>query len=243
MLSFEVTTAAFEGPLDLMLHLISQNKLDLFDLNVEELAVQYSAYIRSHPELHLETISEYMTELAGLLEYKSRKLLPRKESVLEEDYEESQKEKLVKRLVEYQQYKEAAQTLEEAMEARGLLLSRPQARVVQEWKKPVENTENMQIPATRLMKAMQSVLRRQMLLNPWQTRVEVKEISVEDKMEELRAWFQEHTQMISFDELARQQSSLHEVIVSFLALLEMIHRDWIGFLLDEKEELWIIPRT
>lgn len=242
-MSFEVVTEAFEGPLDLMLHLISQNKLDLFDLNVEELTDQYLAYIRSHPELHLETISEYMEELASLLEYKSRKLLPGKEEALDENYEEDQKEKLVKRLLEYQAYKEAALTLEEAMEKRGLLMSRPQAAIVQEWRKPQEVTENLRLPASRLVRAMESVLRRQMLLNPWETKVEVREISVEDKMDELREFLIGRDEPVSFEALCIVQSSLHEVIVSFLAVLEMIHRDWIGFMLDDEENLWIIPRA
>lgn len=242
-MSFEVVTEAFEGPLDLMLHLISQNKLDLFDLNVEQLTDQYLGYIRSHPELHLETISEYMEELASLLEYKSRKLLPGREEELDENYEEDQKEKLVKRLLEYQAYKQAAQTLEEAMEKRGLFISRPQAAVVQEWRKPVENTEGLHLSASRLVRAMESVLRRQMLLNPWQTKVEVKEISVEDKMDELRAYFSGKTEPVSFEVVCDLQGTLHEVIVSFLAVLEMIHRDWIGFMLDDEENLWIIPRA
>lgn len=242
-MSFEVITEAFEGPLDLMLHLISQNKLDLFDLNVEQLTDQYLAYIRSHPELHLETVSEYMEELASLLEYKSRKLLPGKEEALDENYEEDQKEKLVKRLLEYQAYKEAALTLEEAMEKRGLLLSRPQAAIVQEWSRPTEDNSGLHLSASRLVRAMESVLRRQMLLNPWQTKVEVKEISVEDKMDELRDFLSEKTEPVSFESICDLQSSLHEVIVSFLAVLEMIHRDWIGFMLDDEENLWIIPRA
>ena len=94
-MAFSITIEQFEGPLDLMLHLIKDNKLDLFDLDMDVLTDQYLSYLNSMEELHLEVASEYLSELAGLLEYKSKKLLPREKVEIEEEYEEDQRERLI----------------------------------------------------------------------------------------------------------------------------------------------------
>ena len=94
-MDFKVTIDQFEGPLDLMLHLIKENKLDLFDLDIDVLTGQYLIYLDSMDQLHLEIASEYLVELATLIEYKSKRLLPKDESVLDEDLEEDPKDRLV----------------------------------------------------------------------------------------------------------------------------------------------------
>ena len=104
-MAFTVTIEQFEGPLDLMLHLVKDNKLDLFDLDMDVLTDQYLTYLNAMESMHLEVASEYLSELAGLLEYKSKKLLPREKVEVEEDYEED-KQKLALRLLEYQRFKE-----------------------------------------------------------------------------------------------------------------------------------------
>ena len=91
-----------------MYHLIKENKLDLFDLDMDVLCDQYLAYLNQMEEMHLDIASEFLSELAGLLEYKSKKLLPKEKVVIEEEYEEDEREKLVKRLLEYQRYKDIA---------------------------------------------------------------------------------------------------------------------------------------
>ena len=104
-MKFHVSIEQFDGPLDLMLHLVKENKLDLFDLDMDVLASQYIDFIHEMQTLHLEVASEYLEELASLIEYKSRKLLPREKVEVEEEYEEDHREQLVQRLLEYQQYK------------------------------------------------------------------------------------------------------------------------------------------
>ncbi len=101
MEEFSVTIEKFEGPLDLMLHLIREKELDLFDLDVNILTDQYIAYINSMQEMHLEIASEYLVEMADLIEYKSKKLLPRDDSELADGFEEDPKERLIRRLLEY----------------------------------------------------------------------------------------------------------------------------------------------
>ncbi len=102
IMGFTVETLKFEGPLDLMLHLIKEQELDIFDLDMEVLTDQYIKYLHEMEKLELEIESEYLVELATLIEYKSRKLLPKKSDDLQDDYQEDPKERLVQRLLEYQ---------------------------------------------------------------------------------------------------------------------------------------------
>ena len=81
-MSFTVAVDQFEGPLDLMLHLIKEKELDLFDLDIHVLTEQYLLYLNKMEEMHLEVCSEYLVELATLIEYKSKKLLPKQEAEL-----------------------------------------------------------------------------------------------------------------------------------------------------------------
>ena len=95
MEEFKVTIEDFEGPLDLMLHLIKEKELDLFDLDVNVLTDQYIAYLDTMKDMHLEVASEYLVELVSLVEYKSKKLLPKDDSELEDAYEEDPDRKSV----------------------------------------------------------------------------------------------------------------------------------------------------
>ena len=111
MNEFKVTIDTFDGPLDLMLHLIKEKQLDLMNLDMNVLTDQYIAYLNQMKNLHLEIASEYLSELATLIEYKSKKMLPGKHEDLDDSYEEDPKDRLVKRLLEYQQFKEASEDL------------------------------------------------------------------------------------------------------------------------------------
>ena len=122
-MSFLANIEQFEGPLDLMLHLIKEQELDIFDLDLDILTKQYLLYIEEMENLELEVESEYLVELATLVEYKSKKLLPKDESKIEDEYEEDPKERLVRRLLEYQKYKEVSKTLYDAYSDRSFQLS------------------------------------------------------------------------------------------------------------------------
>ena len=124
-MGFTVETTKFDGPLDLMLHLIKEQQLDIFDLDMEVLTDQYIKYLHEMEKLELEIESEYLVELATLIEYKSKKLLPKKADELEDDYEEDPKERIVRRLLEYQKYKEISSELYEAFNERQEQFAKP----------------------------------------------------------------------------------------------------------------------
>src|SRR5690625_4915380 len=112
--AYEVKLATFEGPLDLLLHLINQYEIDIYDIPVSEITEQYMNYINAMQNLELNIASEYLVMAATLIAIKSQMLLPKQEIVEEiDEYEEDPREELMQRLIEYRKYKNAAEELKE----------------------------------------------------------------------------------------------------------------------------------
>ena len=126
---YNVKIDAFEGPLDLLLHLINRYEIDIYDIPVAQITEQYMAYIHAMQELQLDIASEYLVMAATLLAIKSKMLLPKhEEEILDESVELSEndpREELMQRLLEYKKYKEAAQALKKKEEERALLFTNP----------------------------------------------------------------------------------------------------------------------
>ncbi|WP_273400991.1 segregation and condensation protein A [Traorella massiliensis] len=236
---FSVAISDFEGPLDLMYHLIKENKLDLFDLDMDVLSEQYLAYLNQMEEMHLDIASEFLTELAGLLEYKSKKLLPKEKVEIEEEYEEDHRDKLVKRLLEYQRYKEASESLKPLYEERQLSYTKPLSNETQQWISMVKE-EKLSGSPYDLMKAMNKVLRRLALNHPLETKMTVKELSVDERREQIEERLDGFKGTMSFTELCSDCTSKHMVIVTFMAILDMIKFQIISYIIDEEEEIWIV---
>ncbi len=236
-MSFQVVFNEFEGPLDLMLHLIKENKLDLFDLEFDVLADQYLLYLNQAEKLNLEIDSEYMVELATLIEYKSKRLLPKKEDDLADEYEEDPKERLVRRLMEYQQFKEVSSVLEAYYKERQLQIGKPLSTEHEEW---IKNNENMPVEGSPydLVKAMSKVLRRLSLSKPIETTMKTKEISVDDRILQIKARWAELPETFSFEMLSSDCANVEMVIVTFLASLDLIRRQELVFTIDENEVIW-----
>lgn len=238
-MAFTIMIDQFEGPLDLMLHLIKDNKLDLFDLDMNILTDQYLQYLNAMESMHLEVASEYLAELAGLLEYKSKKLLPREKVVIEEEYEEDQREKLVKRLLEYQRYKEVSAQFEQKYEERQLMMSKPISEETNKWVHAVTEAEIDGNPYD-LIKAMNRVLRRMALSHPLETRMTVKELSLDERVVQIKKRLRDFVGKMSFEDLCSDCDSLHMVIVTFLSVLDLIKHKEITFTLDAQDVIWII---
>ena len=238
-MAFTVTIDQFEGPLDLMLHLIKDNKLDLFELDMDLLKDQYLHYLNAMESMHLEIASEYLAELAGLIEYKSKKLLPREKVVIEEEYEEDQREKLVRRLLEYQRYKEISEQFEQKYEERQLMMSKPMSEETQKWLNTTVEGEFVGNPYD-LIKAMNRVLRRAALTHPYETRMTVKELSLDERVIQIKKRLKNWVGKMSFEELCSDCTDLHMIIVTFLSVLDLIKHKEITFHIDEEENIWII---
>lgn len=238
-MGFTILIDQFEGPLDLMLHLIKENKLDLFDLDMNILTDQYLAYLETMEDLHLEIASEYLSELAALLEYKSKKLLPREKVEVSEEYEEDHRDALVARLLEYQRFKEISETLKDAYEQRQLKMEKPLSVETARWMQE-QSEESFQGNPYDLIKAMRRVLHRLALSHPYETKMKVNELSVDDRLLQIQERLKDWEGKMNFLELCEDCGDVHMVIVTFLSLLELIKHHVVHFHVDDEEMIWII---
>lgn len=232
-----MTIDAFSGPLDLMLHLIQEKKLDLFDLDLNVLTDQYCAYIESMQNMHLEVAGEYLAEMSHLIEIKSRKMIPGSKDE-EENPQEDPKEQLVRRLLEYQQYKEAAGQLQQMYEDRQKSLSKPLSEEADQW---IRDNDDMPVKGSAydLLKAMRRMLYRMQLSSPMERSVSVKEISIEDRELEVRARLDQLPQNFRFERLLEDcTGNLAKAIATFISVLDLSRRHVLSFTVDEDDVIW-----
>jgi len=233
-MSFTVTIDQFDGPLDLMTHLIKEKELDIFDLDISVLADQYIAYIHEMQKLHLDVASEYLVELAALIEYKSKKLLPVEENELEDNYEEEQKD-LVERLLEYQKYKEITAQFDQLYKERALLHDKTQSEIANNWIRTDEN-----YPETspyELIKAMKRVLNRYAMANPYEMSITTQRITTEERQKQLVERYRQFDSSATFTltEMMSDCRDAYDVVVTFLAVLTMVNDNYLNFAISNDE--------
>ncbi len=233
---FTVTIDQFSGPLDLMLHLIKEKELDLFDLDIFVLTEQYINYLTAMEELRLEVASEYLIELATLIEYKSRKLLPKDVSELESEYEEDQRDLLVKRLLEYQRFKEVISPLQARYEARLLQLSKPTSEYSPDLLN--NNLNAFESSPYELTKALEKCFQRAVLKQNYKTKFTSKELSVDEMLTRIKHRYAQVHNAFSFNEILADCQSLSEAIIAFLAILDLIRLNLMNFSMNEAE-IWL----
>jgi segregation and condensation protein A len=223
MVRFQVNLDQFEGPLDLMLHLIKEKKLDLFNLEVDVLIDQYIEYIHALEDTQLEIASEYLVELATLIEYKSKKCLPVSDPILDvANYEKDTKDELVKRLIEYQKFKDISQRLQSRYDERQLQMDKPaDLGYLNEIDDKYHYYES---DVYELIKAMEKCIARFHLSHPSQVQFTKSEISLEERMLQILQMITEDKLIYDFDEFIKDAYSLNLFIVSFLAILELIRK-------------------
>jgi segregation and condensation protein A len=225
---YHVKIDTFEGPLDLLLHLINRLEIDIYDIPMSEITDQYLIYIKTMKELHLDVASEYLVMAATLLAIKSKMLLPKHEEVILDDememsYEEDPRDELVERLIEYRKYKEAAEDLKGLEEERNLMFSKPPSDL-SELSKDIQ-VEKVEINVTiyDMLGALQKMMRRKKLQKPLATKIARQEISIEKRMEEILFELKSFKGRKSFYELFPFPEKEH-IVVSFLAILELMKR-------------------
>ena len=206
----------FEGPLDLLLHLIKDSKMDIFDIEIEEITKQYLNYIECQEKMNLEVASEYLTMAAELIEIKSKMLLPN-EKIEEEDEEVDPREDLVNRLIEYEAYKKITKALKEKEETRHEIYTKSPSN----YSNYVE--ENTLISGDLclddLVDAFQKFLERKKESKPISTKVTDKEITVSSRKYEI-GLILKRKKKISFFKLFPVLNKEY-IVATFLAILEM----------------------
>ena len=208
----------FEGPLDLLLHLIKESKMDIMNIEIELITKQYMEFLDSQEKMNLEISSEYLVLASELLEIKSRLLLPNNK-VLEngEEVNEDPREELVNRLLEYQTYKNITSLLQEKEMLRKDIYTKSPENI----KNYIdENKEiNLDISLDDLVDAFKKFLDRKKENKPLKTKVTVNEISVSSRRHDIKRLLKDKKK-VSFFELFPVVSKEY-VVATFLAILEM----------------------
>ena len=207
----------FEGPLDLLLHLIKEKKMDLLNLKLEIIIDEYLKFIDEMEKMNLDIASSYLVMASELLEMKSRLLLPRMEEQ-EETEEEDPKEVLINRLIEYQKYKDLTSDFKELESERKLIYTRLPENL-KEYSDNDKVINNSDVTLDDLLKAFQAFLERKKLEQPLHTKVTRKEMSVEERTISIRNILKKKKK-VNFLELFDVLNKEY-VVVTFLAILEM----------------------
>ncbi|MGM7635433.1 segregation/condensation protein A [Bacillus sp. Hm123] len=223
-MQYKVKVDAFEGPLDLLLHLIQRLEIDIYDIPMADITEQYLLFIHTMKELELDVASEYLVMAATLLAIKSKTLLPSHEEEEEVDWvEEDPREELVERLVEYKKYKEAAERLKEKEEERGQLFTKaPSDLTAFESNQPT--AQDLRVTVYDMLGAFHKLLRRKKLQRPMTKKVKKQEVSLEKRMDQILSTLASCKQPTRFVDLFPYEDKGH-MVVSFLAVLELMKRN------------------
>ena len=213
-MNYQIKINEFEGPLDLLLHLIKKSNIDIYDISLSDITDQYLEYIHQMEELNLDIASEYLVMATELLEYKSRSLLPKK---IEDDKEEEDpKEELIKRLVDYKKYKEITSEFKKLEDIRSEIYTKTPSNINEYDEKVINNSE---LSVNDLISAFKKFIDRKEYEKPLNTKITTKELSVSDriiKIKEILKTKNEVNFIDLFDKLTKDY-----VVVTFLSILEM----------------------
>ena len=218
-MSYEIKLAAFEGPLDLLLHLITKNKIDIYDIPMAQLTQQYMDYIEESKEFNVEIATEFLVMAAKLMQIKSRTILPSTKSNKEaEDLEvtDDPREELVQKLLEYQRFQKVSGVLLSMFTAEEKFVKRQPMKLSRKSLPP----QNLSIQ--KLIKAFVTAITQEEELILPEVLVSSEEFHVKDKMNEISSRL-ENLNEIKLSEII-DTNSTGEMIATFLALLELIKR-------------------
>lgn len=243
-MAISVKLEAFEGPLDLLLHLIEKNKVDIYDIPIVEITEQYLEYIKAMTTEDMNVMSEFLVMAATLLDIKCRMLLPKEEN--EEGEEEDPRTELVQKLLEYKMYKYMAFELKDRqMDAgRTWFKERTMPKEIEDYRPPVD-METLLGDANlgKLQELFRMVMRRQEdKIDPVRStfgKIEKDEIDMDVKTVYVENYLRQHKRF-SFMELMEKQHSKMEIIVTFMVILELMKMGKITIVQEDTfDDIWI----
>ena len=209
---YNVNLEVFQGPLDLLLHLIEKMEIDIYNIPIAQLTESYLEYINNNDDFSLENAEEYIVMAATLLHIKSKNLLPKFENEAIEDEED-----LVQQLLDYKNYKELSEKLDNLQRMRAQFLDKESINI------DVEGSiETLRVPSFKLLRAMENILRS---FDDKENEISLvsyrREVSFEELKEELVNKFKNKTKMNFFD-LVKTYSQKNEIVLMFIGVLAMI---------------------
>ncbi|MFQ3548954.1 MAG: segregation/condensation protein A [Armatimonadota bacterium] len=217
--SYNIVLDLFEGPLDLLLHMIREQKIDIYDIPIASVCEQYLSYLSIMESLDLEIASEWLIMAATLIEIKSKMLLPKdaSESLDDEDSNSDPRVELVERLIEYEKFKSAANIFKEKEEERGKIFSRSALDINFDLK-PKYELEN--ITASDLLEALNRMLAD--VAEEEITSIKRRKITIRMRMREIWSRLQSASGQLVFEELFEDANDRTQIVITFLALLELL---------------------
>lgn len=214
---YRVVLESFEGPLDLLLFLIKRDKIDIYDIPIARVTEQYLEHVRLMQALDLEVAGEFLVMAATLMRIKAKMLLPKPEVEGEEE-EEDPREELVRRLLEYRRFKNAAERLKERAEERKQMVGRGRLDLEEP---EVDEPAELEIPVdlVGLLRTFAQLIERAPRIEPYE--VILDEYSLEEKLEGIEIVLGREEE-VEFTDLFSEGASRAEVIVTFIAMLELL---------------------
>ena len=232
-----VKLQAFEGPLDLLLHLIEKNKVSIYDIPIAEITDQYMAYLHEMKKQDLGVMSEFLLMAATLLDIKSRMLLPKE--VNEEGEEEDPRQELVQQLLVYKMYKYISYELKERRQDAAQVLYHKQdlPEEVKAYKQPVSTEELLAgVTLSRMHRIFVDIIRRQNnRIDPIRSTfgtLQKEEVDMDQMREKVAEYIEQH-EVCNFRELLLGQATNMQVIIAFLIILEMMKEGVITIVQEE----------
>lgn len=242
----KVKVADFEGPFDLLLHLIKKNKMNIYNIEIYKVTNQYLEYLNTRKVMDLEITSEFIVVAATLIEIKSKNLLPKVKVDEEEESEEDIEKRLMERLIEYKKIKNVSEFFKNKYINAGEVFSK-NPEIIEEIKPEKIDNDDIFKNLTLLdlyniyNKILETYREKQNKVNVVQKKIYVDKYKVEDKMEELLERFNS-SEVIEFNNLMKESTCKLETVVTFLALLELIKIRTIQVFQDESFSNILIKR-
>ena len=222
-MSYKVRLQTFEGPFDLLVYLIENAEMSIYDINISEITGQYLAYIEALREMDIQVATEFMVLAASLIEIKSKMILPRITEDGETVIAEDPRAELVNKLIEYKRFKKAAEILEEQEELSLNIFQKPQEDISEYLNEP---DEYLSLDINQFAQAFRSFIDRKQRIEQVRkhyTRVEREKVSVERRISYIVSRLREKIgEKFSFREFIEHKNDRYDVIVTFTSILEMM---------------------
>ena len=238
-MNYTIEINNFEGPLDLLLHLIKKAELDICEISIVEITKQYLDYINLMESMNLNIASEYLTMGAALIEIKSSILLATKKIDNEDDYEEDPKENLINRLIEYEKYKEVTEVLKKYEQDRKELYTKKPTDL--EIYNTVTNEISEDFDLNDLMSALNKMLDRKKLDKPLNTKITNREYSITERSNQIKNILKNKKQ-VEFTDLFDIYSKDY-IVITFLSILTMARHQELSITQDKNFGKIMIERV
>ena len=245
-MSYNVKLEAFEGPFDLLVYLIEKSQMDIYNIQISVITSQYLEHLEQIKKLNVEVVSEFLVLAATLIEIKSKMLLPnheKEEGVLEA--EDDPRNDLVQKILEYRKFKNAVEILKEKKEIAGKSIYKVRENFDEIIEKSSKDREHIDIDIDSFVDAFNTFLKKRKRISDIKKRyqeIEGQRISIDDRIYELKHMLKNNSSL-KFSDIINYDCDKHEIIVTFVSILELLKERIVVAIQDGNFEEIIIKRV